>query len=360
MIFSDKNAMRFLIFMAFFLLSCSHTPDKQPVVSSREPSSFKFPTWKSIKKATHGKGIGVSLNAAAVGGVGMNSELMIHDGELALFCAASSKMVTDVGVSADITTIKSIGCHSNKHYQGDFLSFALNVSFEAVALPVEVGIQYSIGLKMAQLLKGWRAVILKDMDIGIREGAVRASVDFLSAKSIELKFAQIIVNAIVMGETDFSYLDQDEVGKFFYRLTHDESLYSISTYVKKYVQLLNRSGGVEVYGKYFLMVDSIAKNLTGCDSVNSAVGLSLSLSPFNLSLSLSAYERMNFLNTLKMFDLSKWTNLNPFQRKSVKDRLIGIYRSMENTIKNKCEVRSTKAMLKNSKEFEELISAPFE
>lgn len=256
--------------------------------ANQEPKSLAKAK-KYLSETFHGRGVGLSGAMFAGLRKGWSAELINHRNEVAVFCSPHNGLTTDVGISAGVVGVTTLGCGSNKHYEGAFLSANFGLSTEAFLVPAGVELAYSFGVNS------------KEFNSAVRSLKADKELNFN-----QLKNEIIILQASMHGSYPFLIETLNALSSFLFKEGSQDKTEKVNLAITK--SLLKRKtslGGIIksfYYSEEFrniisdnnlLQVDKIlnvfAKSLTGCDSIAGSASLSLSVSPISFGLSQSYY-----------------------------------------------------------------------
>lgn len=246
-----------------------------------------------LKQYTDGYGVGFGVQGTAVASASVLTEVLTHKKSLGLFCAASVGVATDIAVSANVMGIKTFGCQNNKHYTGQFLSFGLSGSFEAAAIPFEVGITLNLGFDVFKLID--RLVSIPEN----RRRQLLVELEQLSKLDLgeDSRFAGDLVTALSLNYMQSHGFDAKQMIYLMGNRDHNKirkallsGQWSSQESLASLGKALDRQKGFFTVKEVLTaMIDS----LSGCDSIAIFAGPSLSLSPISLQVSLSQYELLS-------------------------------------------------------------------
>lgn len=300
-------------------------------------------------KFLHGKGVSISGLAYAGAGVGINHEAIIHNGELALFCAPGVLVKSDVGIGLDFSAIQTLGCKDHADYRGKFFTLDFGGSAEMFGLPLSAGISYSLGIDVSNFLK-----TLAD----------KAETGEFSVKNVLLELMDIYHTPENLdphnrySEIYLGYLMSKTFGDKELSLRYNEKLeYSnkefnlfsskraLSYYLKRYLNkvMSDHPDYVQSKPNFFFALSELNNNLSECDAVSGSVGLSLSLLPVSAGLSLHQYTQVTQIKIDDILYLSSFTpkmlmtlNLPPGEFERFKATLRRVMQVIPDIAFNKC------------------------
>jgi hypothetical protein len=240
----------------------------------------------------HGRGIG--FYGAANFGLSKKwvGELVLHDKDLALFCAPSNGIVTDIGVEAGITALSTLGCDENDDYQGTFLTASFGVSTEAFLLPLGAGLSYSFGVDSVAFnnevrrLKKDTKINLVDLIKEINLLSARLSYDYPLVFSLLKKTANFLFRSD-LNKDENNPSNENRMREILKRSKSIGNVFKDFANAPEVKDELDKNGLVQLKA----LINLIDVSLTGCDSFSGGAGLSLSLSPVNVGFAQSYYTK---------------------------------------------------------------------
>ena len=278
-------------------------------------------------------GVGLSFTPKASIGIGgqINFEAVIHDGKLGFFCAPGIQVETDVGVSASVGHIKTLGCSTNQEYAGKFFTLSAGLSGETLGLPVSIGGSYSIALGLKEILSELAFAkksgiftplkLLSELDEFASLSGDKLLEIFGNQKMASASIIVLKMMAKLAGEDSVeNQLELDSKLVEFQKMNNERINYKeyfpIGTMLKKMTRkikiIVERDGSDLTNTLVFL--NALERNLDSCDAISGQIGLSLSLSPISLEASLYQYVEVGEVD---LNDLIYLTNMNPRKLASI-------------------------------------------
>lgn len=272
-----------------------------------------------LSNAFHGRGIGITGSFFMGANKGWSAELINHRNEVALFCAPHNGIVSDAGMNAGAVAVTTLGCGSNKSYEGTFISLSLGISGELFLVPAGAELAYSFGVNSDVFNQA------------IREIKNNGKLDLHELKN-EIMILQTHINGqypfllhSLKAFTNFLFHESDENSISEFDLTAAKSLLLRKSSLGGIIKSFYYSNDFrEMLEKYqFKQLDKIlgifAKSLTGCDSIAGSAALSLSASPIAFGLTQSYYtniisldkEDLKKLGTISLAGLANPILLSP-------------------------------------------------
>lgn len=247
---------------------------------------------KAIGDKLHGKGVG--FYGAAHFGLSKKwiGELVLHDKDLALFCAPSNGFVTDVGLEAGFMALSTIGCQKNDDYQGTFLTASFGVSTEALMLPLGASLSYSFGVDSVAFnnevkrLKKDKKINIRDLIKQINLLNMRLSYDYPLVFSLLRKTANFLFRSDLNKDENNSN-NESRMKELLKRSKSLGNIFKDFANAPEVKDELDKNGLIQLKA----LINLIDVSLTGCDSFSGGAGLSLSMSPVNIGFSQAFYTK---------------------------------------------------------------------
>jgi hypothetical protein len=298
----------------------------------------------------HGKGVSLTGQAFAGAGVGISYEAIIHQKELALFCAPGVYLKSDVGVGVDFSAIQTLGCKSHDHYKGKFFSLELGASAEMFGLPLAAGLSYSLGVDLTNYLKTLAdRTGSGEFDIGQLINELRnisnEPNDNLDKESQYAQSYLAFLLAKSLGEKDLSLKFSENISYMHSQPFLSKKETSISFYLKKLLNkyISNADEYLEIKPNFYIALIELNNHLSECDAASVSVGLSLSLSPVSAGMALHHYKEVARIDLADVLYLAKFTpamliglNLSPTEFIRFKSALKNIMNIIPNLLYNQC------------------------
>lgn len=307
-------------------------------------------------------GFGISASGTALVGIGgtVQYEAVMHNRKMALFCAPGVTMQTDIGVSADVGVFKTLGCKSNKDYQGKFLTFAAGVSAEAVGLPFGVGVNYSLGMGISEFLEAL-AKHKRENRLSLTELAKETAIFSVKAPGhmadsrmpASEQFSHLIVSkmlAIFLGDKNLLREFNENMKNFQEASMRDGidkvlKIYPLAHYIKEflnYILVIEDSFGVDL-DNFKLVVTELESSLSRCDAIGLTGGVSLSLSPVNIGMIIYQYTMMTEIDFNDIYYLAGFAprtlltlKLGPKERERFMKAVSGVLKVVPDLWTNQC------------------------
>lgn len=304
-------------------------------------------------------GLGIGFSGSAVLGLGgtIHHEAIVHNNQLALFCAPGIMAKTDISATADISLIKTLGCESNKDYRGKFLTFDAGISGTWAGVPVSAGLSYSLGMDVSNFLKILRAkkengeFLFKDLGKDLFDFAKMPSTKLLphfeDKDSLMASFILSKLFANLKGEIETEKIFEQQIVQL-YKQEYESKKFIIKPLTYYIKVILKSFKAIEVQSNiefktlsYFL--EELDRSLSACDAISGAAGLSVGLAPASVGITLYHYKQIVEIN---LEDLAFLASIGPKTiltlklTKKDKDRIISsstkLLRVLPKLIDNTC------------------------
>jgi hypothetical protein len=307
-----------------------------------------------IGNVLHGKGVSITGQAFAGVGIGITHEAIIHQKQLALFCAPGAYLKSDVGIGVDFSAIQTLGCKSHNHYKGKFFSLELGVSAEMFGLPVSAGLTYSLGVDITNFLK----ILAERTESGHFDitQLILELLDISKEKNTELtpedKYAQnymAFMLAKTLGEKDLSLKFSENIEQMQQQPFLSKKEVSISYYLKKLLNsfILENKTYIENKPNFYIALLELNNHLSECDAASVSLGLSLSMAPVSAGMALHHYKEVTRIDLEDVLYLAKFTprmllslNLPPSEMAKFKSALKNIMKIIPDLIYSQCIIEA--------------------
>ncbi len=282
--------------------------------------------FQEIKKTgldkMHGQGRGVFASAFLVEGRNFHLESMIFNREMNLYCAPGMQYSTDIGAQAGFSKSIALGCKDNTSYEGQFVSLGAGVSFTNFGIPLAVDAAYSFGLDtktFGRHLKGANINSeslldeFKQLQLLLPQFLVNSGLSGVEKRALKLS---LIIATSSLGDIDFSKSLSEDVKASEFDLSNIKKNSSFGLIAKKLLESADLNDFLENYNfeNTKKVMRSLAKSLSGCDSISGSISAELTAMPFSVTVASSMYKKLLSVDIEKVTSLKNLTAfmlLNP-------------------------------------------------
>lgn len=323
-----------------------------------------------LNEKAHGHGVSFGVSAFAGMGVLFNGEVVVHDRQLALFCAPGVSAVSDLGVQMGVGPVKTLGCKNYQDYLGNFLTVSAGISGEMFSLPAGAEVNYSFGFNFNDFVTRLeRQVNYNGLDLQL------ASMQFVEFATTENSFApqgpiQRLTWYILL-KTISNYFEQqsitndldEKIIKEAQKISKENVLQiSLAKIVKEIVSSDKMRSQLKNKDHLYLLLLEFANSLSGCDSISANALLTVSASPLNFSVLMSNYAMLHVEDLDKLASINNMTAflmLNPMllDPETVKYllSLSSLAINFSEIVTAKCSVPTSEQLILNASKMRDLF-----